>query len=142
MLGSAMHSQSCGAWASGVVATYHPASGAVEFALAGAVALVTLRREGGLDVTLPETPSVDTGRVPPCRVRVALPGDRIALLSGQVAALADPARVAAARRALASLPDAGGEAVSRSLLSQVRDDDTATAVCVLEVIQPATRDDE
>lgn len=142
MLGSAMHSQSCGAWASGVVATYYPASGAVEFALAGAVALVTLRREGGLDVTLPDTPSVDTGRVPPCRVRVALPGDRIALLSGQVAALADPARVAAAKRALASLPDAGGEAVSRSLLSQVRDDDTTAAVCVLEVIQPATRDDE
>ena len=138
MLGSSMRSQASAAWASGVVTVLSPATGAMEIAEAGAVALGILGRGGRFELVLPDAPPVGTGRVPPpCRLQLALPGDRIALLSGRVSALADPACVAKAERILLALPDCGGVETARALLSLVCGEGVTASVAVLEMVGPS-----
>ncbi len=136
MLGSSMHSQALGASASGIVATFHSATGALEVATAGSVALAILGREGRFELTLPKSPPIGTARVvPTSQLHLVLPGDRIALLSGHVSTLADPNAASKAERALATLPDSGGVECSRALLALVRGEDLVAAVSVLEVAE-------
>ena len=136
MLGSSMRSQPTGTWASGVAATLHLNTGALEIAQAGAAAVVMLGREGRVHLVLPDTAPVGTGHVrPPSQLHLALPGDRVALLSGRVSALADPRCLYEAELALASLSDNGGTETARALLSLVCADDVAAAVSVLEVAE-------
>lgn len=136
MLGSSMNAQASAAWASGVVASISVDTGAMEIAEAGAVALVILGRGGRFDAVLPDAPPIGTGRVPPpSRMQLALPGDRIALLSGRVSALVDRERVAEAQDVLANLTARGGAETARSLLALVCGEDVAAAVAVLEVVE-------
>ncbi len=88
MLGGSIDSEGPGASASGLVVSFHSASGALEIAMAGTVALAVLGREGRFELDISQAPPIGMGRsVPACRLRLALPGDRIALLAGQVSAL-------------------------------------------------------
>jgi hypothetical protein len=136
MLGSSMRAQASAAWASGVVATFSASTGAMEIAEAGAVALVILGRGERFDVVLPDAPPVGTGRVPPpSRMQLALPGDRIALLSGRVSALTDRGSVSEAQLVLANLTARGGEETASSLLALVCAEGVAAAVAVLEVAE-------
>ncbi len=65
MLGSSMHSQALGASASGIVAILHAATGALEVATAGSVALAILGREGRFELSVPRTPPIGTAQVVP-----------------------------------------------------------------------------
>ena len=134
MLGGSMRSQSGGAWASAALAIVHPETGAMELAQLGAVATVTLRRDRRVEVTSPEAPSEEAGHEPSATLRLALPGDRIAVLSGRVIALDDPICVAEIEYTLARLDELGGEEAARLLLALVRNADTPAAVALIELI--------
>ena len=91
MLGGSLDSEGPGASASGLVVSFHSASGALEIAMAGTVAFAVLGREGRFELDISQAPLVGMGRsLPACRLQLALPGDRIALLSGRVSALGEP----------------------------------------------------
>jgi hypothetical protein len=107
----------------------------LEISEAGAVAFMTQRADGLLALVLPDSPPVGTGWVArPSRAQLALPGDRVAFLSGRVSSLAEPACVAAAELVLAGLTDAGGAQTARSLLSLVCGEGAA-AVSLLEIAE-------
>ena len=76
MIGSSLQSQALGAYASGIVATLYSATGALEIATAGAVALAHFGREGRFELSLPETPPVGTGRVAASQPATAVPAWR------------------------------------------------------------------
>jgi len=135
MLGSSMRSHGAPAWASAVVAVLSPTNGAMEIAEAGSAGMLCLGRGGRLDFFVSQAQPAGTGHAAELpRIELALPGDRIALLSGGVASsIADDARAAAAQRILASLPEHGGAETARALLSLVCQEGTAAAVSVIEI---------
>jgi hypothetical protein len=142
MLGSSMRSESPGAWTCGLAAAFHPASGAMEIAEAGPVAVLTLHPGGRFEVVRVDAGPGAHGRPEPSRIQLLLPGDRVALLSGRIAALADPACEAEARRALAAASSAHGADAAATLLSLVCADDAAAAVAVLQIAESPNRGSE
>jgi hypothetical protein len=142
MLGSSMRSESPGAWTCGITAVFHPATGAMEIAEAGPVAVLTLHLGGRFEVVRVDADPVIVGRPEATRIQLLLPGDRVALLSGRIAALANPACEAEARLALASASSAHGVDAAAALLSLMCADDTAAAVAVLQIADMPSRSTE
>ena len=141
MLGGSIDSEAPGASASGLVVSFHSASGALETATAGNVALAVLGREGRFQLDISQTPPVGGGRsAPPSRLRLALPGDRIALLAGHVLALADPDHAARVQSALAVHSGLIGAQTCHRLLSLVSDDHSMAAVALLDVVDGPSED--
>lgn len=134
MLGSAVRAHS--AWATGLAVALWPESGALEVAEAGAAAMLTLGPGGRLDIAVSSAPPVGTSSAAaPTRMQLALPGDRIALLSSdRVATFADAGHVAKAKQLLASLPLHGGEQTARSLLELMSKQGGDASVTLIEVV--------
>jgi len=130
MLESSMRGHPDAAWASAAAATYDPTPGALNLASSGAVALMSLSRDGRFSLTLPESDSAGSrARHAETRMQIVLPGDRLALLSGRVSGLAEPLVAAQAKQALGS--EDGSDAAA-TLLALVCEADMCGAAIVVE----------
>ncbi|MDR3685544.1 MAG: SpoIIE family protein phosphatase [Coriobacteriia bacterium] len=133
MLEGSMRSHQDAAWMSAAAATYDPIAGAVSLAMGGSVALMTLSRQGRDSLTLPvEAVAGSRGAHAETAMRIVLPGDRVALLSGRVSVLDEPAVAAEAKLALGLTGDTGGADAAVRLLSLVCQAQAGAAVIVLE----------
>jgi hypothetical protein len=91
---------------------------------------MTLTRDGRFSLALPESGAAGS-RVPHAEthMQIVLPGDRLALLSGRVSELGDPALAAEAKLALGA---ASGANAAARLLALVCGADASGAAIVLE----------
>ncbi len=138
LLGGAMRSHAGVTWASAAVASIRARAGVAEIAQAGSVCALLHRREGRLELGLPEVPPLGGGRGDVASaMHVVLAGDRIALLSGAVAAFADPSHVADANEILLGHQSLKGADTTRELLSFVAGSNAAAAVAVVEMVDSA-----
>lgn len=143
LVGGAMRSRPGAAWASAAIASIRSNTGVAEITQAGSVCALLHRREGRSEFATPEVPPVGAGRADVASaMHVVLPGDRIALISGRVAAFADSERLEQAGEALGGTQEIEGAEVARMLHALASADGSAASVAVVEMVAapPAVAD--
>jgi hypothetical protein len=137
LLGGAMRSHAGAAWTSATVASVSPKTGAASVAQAGSACTLLLRREGRMELAPSQAPPVGAGRTgASTSMHVVLSGDRVAVLSGRVAVLSDPACLAETKAILAGGHEIGGTTMAQRVLDLIAGSADAGAVAVIEMVEP------